>query len=112
MPDAREISRTDIDEIKADLKLVLVEMRAQGEKFIIHVAEQKSLEYSVVKLNNTIYGDGTPSNPGHVAETDKRLRDVERWQGSYSKAVWAIVTPILGLLGLGIIYILLMAAAK
>jgi len=106
------VTRSDIDEIKASQKEILAETRSLADKLLEHATAQKSFEEKITRLDLGIYGDGTADNPGHIAKTNARLYEIERVQGSYSKAVWAIVTPLLGLLGLGIIYMLVQVAVK
>jgi len=107
----RTITRSDIDEIKSDGKATYALLQELMKQYTIHDTSQKALEFTVEKINKSYFGDGTSSNPGYVATTDKRLETVERVQGSYSKAIWAIVTPLLGLIAVGLLYLAVAALA-
>jgi hypothetical protein len=105
------IRQSDIDEIKADGKAMLAAIHSLSERLATHDARESALETTVQKIDLAVFGDGTKDNPGHIAEANHRISELERVQGSWSKAMWAIFTPILGLFGVGIIILLVMALA-
>jgi hypothetical protein len=114
----QEAYRADIEKIRKDGELILGLVRTIMTELAVHNTKQLHLEAQVERLDRVIFGDGTGDNPGYIAraniateKSNARIDTVVSTQESYSRVIWTVVTPILSLLGVGVIILLVIALA-
>ena len=111
--DTIESLRHEVETITKKLDLILDPKRGFYRDLLDMGAKTKeasdglsSMKRDIASLRQSVYGNGKV--PGLVAE----VRALEAFRYNIQKVIWRVLTPILGALGVGILYLVYNALSQ